>query len=91
MHMMRSKGACAGIVCAISLWLTPIALAGSTLLVPLTRLDGHILWVNPAQVNTVQGAEQLSYPRGTLINVGGSTAIVNEDIIDVVRAIRNAK
>jgi hypothetical protein len=42
-------------------------------------------------VNTIQGAEQLSYPRGTLINVGGSTVIVNEDIIDVVNAIRNAK
>jgi uncharacterized protein YlzI (FlbEa/FlbD family) len=60
-------------------------------LVALTRLDGHIVWINTAQVNTIQGAEQLSYPRGTLINVGGSTVIVNEDIIDVVNAIRNAK
>ena len=50
-----------------------------------------MIWINTAQVNTIQAAESLSYPRGTLINVGGSTAIVNEDIIDVVRAIRNAK
>ena len=60
-------------------------------LVALTRLDGHIVWINTAQVNTVQGAEQLSYPRGTIINVGGNSVIVQEDIIDVVKLIRAAK
>ena len=57
----------------------------------LHRLDGHIVWVNPSQVNTVQGAGQLGYPTGTVIGVGGDHVTVKENVSEVIRAIRAAE
>lgn len=74
-----------GMRCAIGLSLIAIAL------VVLTRLDGHKVWVNPAQLNTVQGAEQLGYLKGTVLNVGGQNVIVRENVNEVVRALKDAK
>ena len=57
----------------------------------LHRLDGHIVWVNLSQVNTVQGAGQLGYPTGTVIGVGGDHVTVKENVSEVIRAIRAAE
>ena len=53
-----------------------------------TRLDGHAVWVNSAQVNTVQGAGQLGMHQGTLINVGGDKFVVKQNVNQVVRALK---
>ena len=74
-----------GMRCVIGLSLIAIAL------VALTRLDGHKVWINPANLNTVQGAAQLSFRNGTLLNVGGQNAIVRENVNEVVRALKDAK
>jgi uncharacterized protein YlzI (FlbEa/FlbD family) len=60
-------------------------------LVSLKRLDGHLVWVNPASVNTVQGAAQLSFRNGTLLNVGGQNVIVRENVSEVIRALKAAQ
>lgn len=85
MRAMRPKRACAGFRCWVNLCTMTIAL------VALTRLDFHKVWINTAQVNTVQGAGQLGYPVGTMLNVGGATVIVNEEVDEVIRILRAAK
>jgi uncharacterized protein YlzI (FlbEa/FlbD family) len=52
------------------------------------RLDGHIVWVNSAQINTVQGAGQLGFPNGTVLGVGNDHVTVSENVNEVIRAIR---
>lgn len=71
-----------GMRCGLALSMTLFVL------VVLTRLDGHKLWVNPAQVNTVEGAGQLGYQQGTLLDVGGHKVTVKENVSEVVRALR---
>jgi hypothetical protein len=39
----------------------------------------------------VQGAAQLSFRNGTLLNVGGQNAIVRENVNEVIRALRAAQ
>jgi uncharacterized protein YlzI (FlbEa/FlbD family) len=55
------------------------------------RIDGHIVWVNPAQINTVQGAGQLGYPSGTVLSAGSDHVTVTENVNEVIRAIRAQK
>ena len=54
-----------------------------------TRLDGHAVWINREQVTAVQGAEQLGYHRGTIINLGGVGVIVQENVAQVVRKLED--
>ena len=56
-------------------------------LIMFTRLDGRSIWLQPSEVTMVQGAGQLGYPTGTLINTGGGSAIVKEDVNQVVRRL----
>ena len=60
-------------------------------LIMFHRLDGHPVWLDPGDVKTVQGAGQLGYKRGTLINMCPGAIIVKENVNDVVRAIKAAK
>lgn len=60
-------------------------------LIALHRQDDHLVWVNTAQINTVQGAGQLGYPTGTLVNAGGVSVVVKENVSEVIRAIRAAE
>ena len=53
-----------------------------------TRLDGHAVWINRDQVLSIQGAEQLGYHRGTIINLGGVSVIVQQNVSEVVRKLR---
>jgi uncharacterized protein YlzI (FlbEa/FlbD family) len=71
--------------------MTTIALAESMRLVSLKRLDGHLIWLNTANLNTVQGAGQLGYPTGTIVSVGSGTIIVQENVNQVVEKLRSAK
>lgn len=89
--MLKSKLVHVGIVCAISLCMTTIVLAGSIKLVSLKRLDGHLVYINPANLNTVQGAGQLGYPNGTIVSVGGGTIIVQENVNQVIEKLRAAQ
>jgi uncharacterized protein YlzI (FlbEa/FlbD family) len=52
------------------------------------RLDGHAVWVNTNQINTVQGAGQLGYHAGTILSVGGERSTVKENVNEVIRALR---
>jgi uncharacterized protein YlzI (FlbEa/FlbD family) len=52
------------------------------------RLDGHAVWVNTNQVNTVQGAGQLGFPTGTAIAAGSEHMTVKENVDEVIRALR---
>ena len=54
-----------------------------------TRLDGHAVWINRDQVLAVQGAEQLGYHRGTILNLGGVGVIVQENVAQVVRKLED--
>ena len=57
----------------------------------LTRLDGHKVWINSAQVNTVTGwrpTNHLGYKGGTQVSVGSQSVIVQENVNEVVRALR---
>lgn len=54
----------------------------------LHRLDGHIVWFQLSQVNTVQGAGQLGFPAGTVLNVGGEHVVVKENVIEVIEILR---
>ena len=54
------------------------------------RLDGHAVWVNVSQVNTVQGAGGLGYPTGTLVSVGPDRMTVRENVSQVIRALRGS-
>ena len=56
-----------------------------------TRLDGHAVYVNPGHIVTVQGAGQLGYPTGTLINTDGGNHIVRQNINEVVQTLRGTK
>ena len=89
--MMKSKLVHVGIVCTISLCMTTIVLAGSIKLVSLKRLDGHLVYINPANLNTVQSAGQLGYPMGTLVSVGAGTIIVQENVNQVIEKLRSSK
>ena len=60
-------------------------------LIMFTRLDGHACWIAPTSVTMVQSAGQLGYPTGTIINTGGGSCIVQEDVNQVVRALRDVK
>ncbi len=60
-------------------------------LVMFTRLDGHACWIVPGAVTLVQGAGQLGYPTGTIINTGGGSCIVREDVNQVVRHLRGTE
>ena len=60
-------------------------------LIMFTRLDGRSIWLAPSAVTTVQGAGQLGYPVGTIIGIGGGTAIVREDVNQVVRRLTAQK
>lgn len=55
------------------------------------RLDGHIVWVNPSNVTSVQGAGQLGHPTGTLISFGGVGNVVKENVSQVIRKLREAE
>jgi uncharacterized protein YlzI (FlbEa/FlbD family) len=55
------------------------------------RLDGHTVWVNVSQVNTVQGAGQLGFAQGTVISAGGDHVVVIENVSEVIRALRGTK
>jgi uncharacterized protein YlzI (FlbEa/FlbD family) len=59
-------------------------------LVMFHRLDGHALWVNPAAVSSVEGAGQLAYHTGTLLEVGGLPHVVREDVNQVIIKLREA-
>jgi len=52
-----------------------------------TRLDGHACWVATSAVTMVHGAGQLGYPTGTLINTGGGSCIVQQNVNEVVRRL----
>ena len=60
-------------------------------LIMFTRLDGHACWVQPSTVTMIHGAGQLGYPNGTLINTGGGSCIVRQNVAEVVRALRAAE
>lgn len=60
-------------------------------LVSFHALDGHIIWVNPAQVNIVRGGGQVGYPNGTLIGVGSEHLTVQENVNQVVTKLRETK
>jgi uncharacterized protein YlzI (FlbEa/FlbD family) len=53
------------------------------------RLDGHACWIAPAAITMIQGAGQLGYPTGTLINTSGGSCIVQESVNEVVLAIQS--
>jgi uncharacterized protein YlzI (FlbEa/FlbD family) len=58
-------------------------------LIMFTRLDGHAVWIQPSSITMIQGADQLGYPTGTLINTSGGSIIVRQDVNGVVRALRD--
>jgi len=60
-------------------------------LIMFTRLDGHACWIAPAAITMVQGAGQLGYPNGTIINTGGGSCIVRQNVSEVVRALTATK
>jgi uncharacterized protein YlzI (FlbEa/FlbD family) len=60
-------------------------------LVSFHRLDGHIVWVNPVQVNDVQGAAQLGMNEGTMVSVGPDHVVVKENVNEVIQTLREAK
>jgi hypothetical protein len=49
-------------------------------LIMFHAIDGHACWINPAAVTMIRGAGQLGYPTGTIINTGGGSCIVREDV-----------
>jgi uncharacterized protein YlzI (FlbEa/FlbD family) len=61
------------------------------LLVDFTRLDGHTVAINRDAVSSVQGAGQLGYPNGSLIHAGGDHIVVQENVLEVKRRLREAK
>ena len=69
-------------------WIVALSLPA---LLGLHRIDGHYVWVNTTNVNTVQGAGQLGFQHGTVIHVGGDHVVVTENVSEVIRAIRAAE
>lgn len=60
-------------------------------LVWFTRSDGHRVWINKDQILAVQGAGQLGMHPGTLIQYGGTSVIVQQNVSQVVRTLREAQ
>ena len=60
-------------------------------LVAFHTIDGHIVWVHTENVQLIRGAGQLGYPTGTLIQMGNGSTVVTENVVQVVRTIKEAK
>ena len=67
----------------LSFWL----IAG--VLLSFTRLDGHKVWFNSDQIVSVQGASQIGYKTGTLITTSAGGNVVQENVNQVVRKLRD--
>ena len=59
-------------------------------MIPLTKLDGQVLWVNPHQLETLEerpGTTSLHFLSGKLVVVQESALVVQEKILAYRRAL----